>query len=156
MSDVKAYKLDVNKESSIEGILVDFSVNDLCGSHKYYLVHYDGDVNVKKINSIDNLVEYLDRNSFETTEISRQSLSILVSTMEYYLDKNSEKTDKSSYKVPGTAPLNDFDKIFLKEYRNRTRTNFDNRNRELKSMIANDVNVPNKVSYTGGDFHGKK
>lgn len=154
MNNIKAYKLDMNNDSSLSGILVDFCLNDLCGSHKYYLVNYDGNVNVKRINSIDNLVEYLDRNDFESTEISNQSISSLVSTMEYYL--KNDNVDNSLCNVPGTAPLNDFDKTFLKEYRYKIRQGYAIRDKNINGILAGDVNIPNKVSYTGGDYHGKK
>ena len=145
MKGVKVYKLDMAKDASSEGILVDFYMNDLCDSHKYFLINYNGDVNVKKINSIDMLVEYLDRNNFSTTELSNQSISSLASTMEYYL--KNDNVDNSLCNVPGTAPLSDFDKKFLKTCNNKI----------IQSLKwENNANIPNNVFYTGGDYHGKK
>ena len=115
MKNVQAYKFVSSDNPGKTTFILDFLMDDEIGMHKYYVITCGENTIVKKIASIDKVIEHFDREKFEYKELnSKQAIRILFSAMDYSLNKN-EKTKGDVFEFPGVSPLNEFDKIVLSE-----------------------------------------
>jgi len=117
MKSVQAYMFSSNDKKKNVSFIIDFLMNDEIGTHKYYLVSYGDSTDIKKVASIDKVIEYFDRERMEYVELnSKQSLGLLFSTIDYSLNKNAENSNDAKEEVfnfPGVVPINETDVMLL-------------------------------------------
>ncbi len=99
MKDISVYQLS----GSIPLWLVDINMEDDIESHRYYFI--DSNYQMKRVKSIDVLLEYLDKKGLEL---------ILLSDIEIYnlykkLLKGQNKNNKNLHIYPGLAKMIDYD-----------------------------------------------
>ena len=117
MKSVQAYMFSSGDKTKNISFIIDFLMNDSIGTHKYYLVSYGDSTEIKKIASIDKVIEFFDREKMEYVELSsKQSLDVLFSTIDYSLSKSNEdktQTKEEYFNFPGVVPINEVDIMLL-------------------------------------------
>ena len=65
MKSVQAYKFVSNDKPKEVSFIIDFLLDDTIGAHKYYLINCGNGTEVKKVTSIDQVIEHFDRQRME-------------------------------------------------------------------------------------------
>ena len=133
MKDVNIYRLSNN----IALWLIDINMDDDIESHRYYFI--DSNYQMKRVKSIDTLLEFLDKKNIELIKLSNIEI--------YNLYKKSLKNQNINYKkiydkpnkdyqkinnYPGLAKMIDYD---LKIINNKFQENLDNDNSYKKNNV---------------------
>ena len=133
MKDVNIYRLSNN----IALWLIDINMDDDIESHRYYFI--DSNYQMKRVKSIDTLLEFLDKKNIELIKLSNIEI--------YNLYKKSLKNQNINYKkiydkpnkdyqkinnYPGLAKMIDYD---LKIINNKFHENLDNDNSYKKNNV---------------------
>ena len=133
MKDVNIYRLSNN----IALWLIDINMDDDIESHRYYFI--DSNYQMKRVKSIDSLLEFLDKKNIELIKLSNIEI--------YNLYKTSLKNENINYKkiydkpnkdyqkinnYPGLAKMIDYD---LKIINNKFHENLDNDNSYKKNNV---------------------
>lgn len=122
MKSVQAYKFVSNDKPKEVSFIIDFLLDDSIGAHKYYLINCGNGTEVKKVTSIDKVIEHFDRQRMEYVELnSRQALGVLFSSIDYTINKNDE-IEESVFDFPGVAPVSDIDIMLLNKNGNKYKT----------------------------------
>ena len=113
MKNIQAYKFVSNDKPKEVLFIIDFLINDSIGAHKYYLINCSDSIEIRKVTSIDKVIEHFDRNEMEYVELSsKQALGVLFSTISHSLNKN-DSVKETVFDFPGVAPVNELDIMLL-------------------------------------------
>ena len=104
MQDINYYKLLGN----VSGILIDVNMNDKIKSHRYYFL--DDSLNYYRINYVDRLIEYLDR---ENVNIRKMNNEEIISLYNKLLNKATEDLKETKKNYPGLADMTLYDNSII-------------------------------------------
>ena len=133
MKDVNIYRLSNN----IALWLIDINMDDDIESHRYYFI--DSNYQMKRVKSIDTLLEFLDKKNIELIKLSNIEIYNLykksLKNQNINYKKIYDKSNKDYQKInnyPGLAKMIDYD---LKIINNKFQENLDNDNSYKKNNV---------------------
>ena len=133
MKDVNIYRLSNN----IALWLIDINMDDDIESHRYYFI--DSNYQMKRVKSIDTLLEFLDKKNIELIKLSNIEIYNLykksLKNQNINYKKIYDKSNKDYQKInnyPGLAKMIDYD---LKIINNKFQENLNNDNSYKKNNV---------------------